>query len=291
MWPAASRFFPKKPNWIRHRSAWRNRRNLLKLLETPALFSGMQPSGVRVVSGLLISKVRLVRENSRQFISYRRIVMIRAVKSSGGFMRGFTLVALLFAIGTVPAFADIVNGGFEDPNISLTQSQFYLTVDSGQNTITGWSVTGTSVDIVNTIGGSSWAHSGSQAIDLAGTPGPGGVEQSISTTTGVYYDFSFWASSNDSGGPFPKSLVVGWGDNSPIPVNTPGQGSWGFFSYTVKATGSSTTISLSTPISGDFGPLVDDVNVQVHVPEPGSLWGLGAGLVLFLGLVLRPRSA
>jgi hypothetical protein len=39
-----------------------NRRNLLKLLETPALFSGMKPSGVRVVSGLLITNVRFVRE-------------------------------------------------------------------------------------------------------------------------------------------------------------------------------------------------------------------------------------
>ena len=62
MWPAASRFFPKKPNWIWRRSAWRNRRNLLKLLGTPALFSSMQPSGVRVVSGLLIPTVRLVPE-------------------------------------------------------------------------------------------------------------------------------------------------------------------------------------------------------------------------------------
>ena len=99
-------------------------------------------------------------------------------------MKGLTLVALLFAIGTFPAFADIVNGGFEDPNIS-SSGNYYLTVYSPNadavcsqtpsvQIITGWTVTGCSVDIVR---GPSWAHSGSQGIDLAGTPGPGGVEQ------------------------------------------------------------------------------------------------------------------
>jgi hypothetical protein len=208
-------------------------------------------------------------------------------------MKGFTLLALLFAIGTFPAFADIVtNGGFEESTIALTN--YYLTVNSGQSTITGWSVTGTSVDIVSTafpsVNSDNWAHSGVQGIDLAGTPGPGGVEQSIPTTAGVYYTFSFWASSN--GGAIANELQVGWNGVTIHTVSTPAQGTWEPFSYTVEApAGSSTLISLSTPITGDAGPLVDDISVQVHVPEPGSLWGLGAGLALFLGLVLRPRSA
>jgi hypothetical protein len=199
-------------------------------------------------------------------------------------MRAFTLLALLFVIGTLPAFADIVNGGFEDPNIGV----FYRTVYGGDSTgIPGWLVTGDSVDIVNTVEGPSWAHTGRQAIDLAGTPGPGGVEQSIDTILGTYYTFSFWASSN--GGPYPGGLLVGWNGVTIDTVDTPAQGTWERHAYTVVGTGGPTLFSLSTPISTNQGPLVDDVNV--HVPEPGSLWGLGAGLALFLGLVLRPRSA
>jgi hypothetical protein len=208
-------------------------------------------------------------------------------------MKGFTLLALLFAIGTFPAFADINNlvnnGGFEESTIALTN--YYLTVNSGQSTITDWSVTGRSVDIVSTafpsVNSDNWAHSGVQGIDLAGTPGPGGVEQSILTTAGVYYTFSFWASSN--GGAIANGLQVGWNGETlaPTGISTPAQGTWEPFSYTVQATGSSTLISLSTPISGDAGPLVDDVNV--HVPEPTSI--LLLGMMLGVAGLLKKRLA
>jgi hypothetical protein len=218
--------------------------------------------------------------------------MITVFKGSGGFVRSFTLIALLVGIGAFPAFADIVNnGGFEAQDISHTN--YYVTVSAASApecgaagnptlpSLTGWTVTGCSVDIVN---GPSWAHTGSQAIDLVGSPGPGGIEQSISTTPGAYYNFSFWASSN--GGAITNGLDVGWNGVNIAIVSTPAQGQWTPFSYRVQATGSSTVISLSSPLGGDAGPLVDDVSV----PEPSSLFGLGAGLALSLGLALRLRS-
>ena len=196
-------------------------------------------------------------------------------------MKGFTLLALLFAIGTFPAFADIVNGGFELPDIG----QWYQTVYNGQPTIPGWSVTGDSVDIVNTIGGPDWAHTGHQAIDLAGTPGPGGVEQTIDTILGRFYTFSFWTSSN--GGPYLGGLLVGWNGATIGIVNTPAQGTWERHAYTVVGTGGPTLFSLSTLIDTNQGPLVDDVNV--HVPEPTSILLLGT--MLGVAGLLKKRLA
>jgi hypothetical protein len=200
-------------------------------------------------------------------------------------MKIIVLLALLIGIGAAPGFANIINnGGFEVPDIG----QWYVAVNSGQTTIQNWTVTGTSVDIVNNVGpGGDWAHSGSQAIDLAGTPGPGGIEQPIWTNLNEDYTFSFWASSN--GGAKASSLLVGWNGSTIATVSTPAQGTWQQFTYTVQGTGSLTTVSLMTPIADNAGPLVDDVNVT-STPEPATL-GLFGSAMVGLGLLMRKRSS
>ena len=199
-------------------------------------------------------------------------------------MKSFTLLALLLGVGVVPGFADLTNGGFESTNIG----QWYKTVFAGDSTtIPGWLVTGNTVDIVNTVNGPDWSNTGNQAIDLAGTPGPGGIEQSIWTNLNERYTFSFYASTN--GASIKDGLLVEW-NGAPIgsPVTTPSQGTWQQFSYTEQGTGGLTSVSLSTPVTGSAGPLVDDVSV-VSAPEPSLLWSLGAGLALALSLIRRSR--
>src|SRR5271169_2335956 len=114
--------------------------------------------------------------------------------------------------------ANIVqNGSFENPAIS----NYYECVPAPAQTcastftllgIPGWTVGGTSVDVVSSsldTGGHGpqwWSEDGTQGIDMAGTPGPGSLTQGLTTIDGMKYSVSFWVSSN--GGPWLNSLTV-----------------------------------------------------------------------------------
>jgi hypothetical protein len=206
-------------------------------------------------------------------------------------MKNIVLIASLAFAGVMPGFADLVNNGdFENPDISHNTIgpglNWYLTVGGGDSaTIPSWTVSGTSVDIVNVIGGGSpsWAHNGLQAIDLAGSPGPGTISQTLVTVPGRTYLLSFWYSSN--GGPYTDGLVVDWGTSS-IVLDTPAFGTWTHFVAPVKALGASTTLSLGTSISTYQGPLVDQVSVT---PELSSIGFLGVALMLTFVFARRLR--
>lgn len=72
----------------------------------------------------------------------------------------------------------IVNGSFEDARTGNGQS----------SNIPGWTVTTATVDIV----GSYWQQiDGKHSVDLAGTPGAGGIAQDIRTEPGAGYALSF----------------------------------------------------------------------------------------------------
>ncbi len=221
------------------------------------------------------------------------------------YLRSLSLTAgavlVLSLASSAPADDNLVqNGGFEAPDISL--GNYYQTVDAGQSGLTDWTVTGVSIDIVSSVAANDpagtsgeWSHSGTQGIDLAGTPGPGGVLQSLSTVAGQDYTLSFWASTN---GPSQSDLYIQWdgtdlaGTPPASGLTTPAQGlpsTWTEFTYNVVGTGSD-TVALFTNNSSNAGPLVDDVSV-VAAPEPSALWTLGMGLALSLGLVLRSRFA
>lgn len=188
-------------------------------------------------------------------------------------MRAILRVFLAVAVLAVPVCASMIqNGGFESPAIYGTYQTFTTGAD-----IFGWTVTGTSVDLV--LAATYSAHSGNQSIDLAGTPGPGGVKQSFATVAGQDYTVDFWLSSN--GGPFTSSLQVFWNDISAGTFDSPVQGTWELRTLQLTATTNNTTLEFYSPISGTAGPLLDDVSV--NTPEPAT-WTLFGGFLLAAGL-------
>lgn len=194
------------------------------------------------------------------------------------------LGAMAFAGSAIVAGASanlVSNGSFEDGVIGANT---FRIVANGDSFITDWTVTGTSVDVVS--GPATWiAADGNQSIDLAGTPGPGGVSQMIATTNGTAYRIRFALSRNDQGGSVAdKDVDFMFGSYTENLLGAV-QNSWTYFERTVVADSSSTELRFSSDSAGFFGGLVDDVSVEV-VPEPASMAALTIGA---LGLIARRR--
>src|ERR1017187_3938908 len=211
-------------------------------------------------------------------------------------MRSRIVLALaLGAMCVAPIMATnlVQNGSFENPTII----NYYECVAAPSQTcattytipaIPGWTVGGTSVDVVSSsvYGGSPqwWSEDGTQGIDMAGTPGPGSLTQGLTTVAGKGYTLSFWVSSN--GGPYTNSLTVDWNGTPLETISTPAQGTWQQYSFSVTGTGSG-TLAFSCPLATDAGALLD--NVSVTTPEPATVGLIGAGLVL-IALRFRRRQ-
>lgn len=176
----------------------------------------------------------------------------------------------------------LVNGSFEDTPVS---SNSFQNVVAGNGFITGWTVTGTSVDVI--AGPSTWiAQDGNQSIDLAGTPGPGAVGQSFATTIGQDYEVSFYLGSNHQGGG-DKSVNVYINGVSENLTGGLTNGSWVLFTRTFTASALSTEVKFESTNSGNFGGAVDNVSVEA-VPEPFTLAGIG---IMGLAAIKRKRKS
>jgi choice-of-anchor C domain-containing protein len=95
----------------------------------------------------------------------------------------------------------LINGSFEEgPRVGQ-----FLTLTGGSTALPGWTVLGTSIDIV----GTGWQQvDGAKSIDLDGTPGPGGVEQTFATVPGQWYSVSLQMAGNPQCGPTIKEMSV-----------------------------------------------------------------------------------
>lgn len=187
------------------------------------------------------------------------------------------------------AFADsagaanlVSNGGFESSNIG---NAFYVHVPSGANLIDDWQVVGNpgqGVDIVsNRVGHNGYVFSGEQAIDMAGTPGPGSIFQDLATTPNTTYDLSFYASSN--GGAKANGLSVFWDGILIDIISTPSLGNWELFTYNVAANSNLTRLEFTGNFGGVAGSLIDEVKVESEsVPEPLGIFSLAAVLSVFV---------
>src|ERR1700761_8345580 len=92
------------------------------------------------------------------------------------------VVAAMLSMGYAQASTELVtNGGFESYSGSFTG---YQRVGAGDTTISGWTVTDASVDLINN--GQYGAITGT-SIDMLGTPGPGAISQSLNTVAGKNY--------------------------------------------------------------------------------------------------------
>ena len=176
----------------------------------------------------------------------------------------FAMVALAAALAA-PAQAQnlVANGDFESPAITTS----YVFVTRGETTITSWLVDapadGQGVDLISANAGNpDYAHDGLQAIDLAGSPGPGTLRQTLTTVAGVEYRVRFWLSSN--GGPFTNAMSLRWDEATIATFNSPPFGTWQRECRTLHATGTSTVIEFVGLRGGNAGAFLDTVTVEPY---------------------------
>ncbi len=153
----------------------------------------------------------------------------------------------------------ISNGSFENP----AMSGGFVRIGAGADTITDWSVTGISVDVIP----GEWVSSdGRQNIDLAGTPGPGGVVQNVSVVPGASYGLYFDLASHPVDQPIIKSLVVSVDghvtpfqfDGRPFDAQNPG---WRAESVFFVASSDKVEIEFTGLDFSNFGAAIDNVRL------------------------------
>ena len=204
------------------------------------------------------------------------------------------LAATLIGAGAASA-ASITNGSFESGSGDAGFGSF-STPGGGSTNITGWTVTGGSVDWIN---GYWQGADGTHSVDLNGLA-VGGIEQTIATTLGQTYRLSFSMSGNPDIGSGTRTMQVSAGGASApfsytftTPTNDHSNMNWANDSLVFTATGPSTLISFQSTSTGNccWGPALDNVSISaVGVPEP-STWAmtiLGLGVV---GAAARRRRA
>lgn len=193
------------------------------------------------------------------------------------------LVAVALAAGAVPrpsaagsaaapAHGDeqnlVVNGSFEDgPEVDAAG---YVPVDEDSIAIRGWVVTRGQIDLQQETGGKVKADHGTRSLDLHGSPGFGGVEQTFETTVGRQYRVTFRMSGNPGVWHERVQLAVrAAGKKEVFDCDMAGKSlddlQWEKKTWEFTAVGPTTVLELHTamaPSAHPFGgPLPDDVNV------------------------------
>jgi hypothetical protein len=194
-------------------------------------------------------------------------------------MRRFLVVAvLLLAILAGRARADLViNGGFESASLSPWTTNF----DSGSGDL-------------RVVNGPFFAHSGSDLAEwLAfGKSFNGTISQTLTTTALQDYTLDFYASSPTN---TTATLDVTFGGTHVASLSLPDDGFYHEYTYTVQATGGSTTLSFAGTTASLL--LLDDVSVNpfIATPEPSTialaLSAVPIGLVAWLRRRKRTPAA
>lgn len=172
--------------------------------------------------------------------------------------------------------AAFTNGSFEFG----TAPGSYSTLAGGSGAITGWTVTGASIDYIGTY----WQPGdGARSVDLNGGA-TGGIQQTFDTSFGQTYAVTFLMAGNPDGPPIIKTLTASAGlfsGNFTAPAGTKINMGWTTKSFSFVAQGASTTLTFASQDAGAYGAALDGVTVT-PVPEPFTLGLTAASLVVAL---------
>jgi choice-of-anchor C domain-containing protein len=184
-------------------------------------------------------------------------------------MRNMLSVSIAASVLIVFALADsldaqsnlLLNGSFEEGPEGPAPHDL---LRAGSEEIVGWIVTKDTIDYIR----SYWEHSdGERSLDLDGTPGCGGIAQTVSTETGQDYMVTFDMSGN-IGPPTIKTLgVTAAGQSVEFSFDVTGHDysnmGWETKTWTFIANGPETTIEFfSLDIVCEYaGPALDNVLV------------------------------
>jgi choice-of-anchor C domain-containing protein len=199
------------------------------------------------------------------------------------------VVSILASAGSHAATNLVTNGSFESDVFANPFGTL-----SASNAITGWSLSGGTVDAISTY----WtAQQGANSLDLFGNDRSSTLSQSITTMAGQLYKVSYWQSYNPDKAFSGEKVVLSVNNgpafsqtytNSPVPTRS--AMAWQQASTSFTATGASTLLTFSgtsTDTACCWGPAFDNVSVTA-VPEPGEWALLMAGLST-VGLIVRRR--
>ena len=183
-------------------------------------------------------------------------------------------VVLGLSAAQMASAATIVNGSFEDPDVTDP----FATFTAGSTAITGWTVGFGSVDVVDTL----WiAQDGNQAVDLDGSA-VGSIFQTITDLiVGTSYTISFYMSGNPDGPPPVKTMDVSVGANTAgysfdMANGNAETGVWELNTFTFTAAATSEVLTFASTTGGNFyGAALDNVSIAPSVsPVPRPAGGL-----------------
>src|SRR3954469_18587085 len=173
------------------------------------------------------------------------------------------------SLGFSAKAAAINNGSFEALPIGVP----YQVFGAGQDLGGGWIVESGTVEIVRDY----WpAAEGHQSIDLSGIfEEIGTIYQDIATAPGRTYKLRFAFAGNPEDPGNDKRMKVFWneGEVADLTFNTAGRSlqdmGWGYHSYTVTATGSTSRLRFKSLTVSFLGPVIDDVSIA-ELPTEGA---------------------
>jgi choice-of-anchor C domain-containing protein len=213
-------------------------------------------------------------------------------------MSRFAYALLLLAFCGAAASAPFQNGSFESGTPCNT-----FNIPAGSTLIPGWTVSVGNIDWEGATSCGGWqASAGSKSLDLVGTGGIGGIQQTFDTVPGQTYQVSFDLAGNYGAPPVIKPLAVTInGVTTSYTFDTTGQSGlnmgWTTKTLTFTATATSSTINFVSDVTASGGTLNAGAaldNVQIAAPgvvgTPQSVplsWAhIAAALLIGIAFVL-----
>jgi choice-of-anchor C domain-containing protein len=185
----------------------------------------------------------------------------------------FVAIVILTTHCTKAAGANLLtNGGFELPTVIGGNQMF----SAPSTAITGWTVTGGSIDLVENGSVLGNSHTGTQMIDINGL-GPGTIQQSFPTIPGASYLLELYYSNNPNPAgaqPSFSASVAAIGNGTLFLQTLVHSGAteanmnWLPYTRAFVANSATTTLRLQSSQGGTNGIYFDTVSV---IPEPSTI--------------------